>query len=175
MRRVALWAPLTIFALLVILVAVGLIRPSSRVITSKMIGKPAPTFALPPAAPGKAGLDSAVLTAGKPRLVNIFASWCVPCAAEAPVLVELKKRGVVIEGIAIRDRPDDLAAFLGRWGDPFDRIGSDTDSRVQLAFGSSGVPESFVIDGKGVIRHQHIGAIGGEDVPEILAAIEAAR
>ncbi|PZO91020.1 MAG: DsbE family thiol:disulfide interchange protein [Sphingomonas sanxanigenens] len=175
MRKVALWAPLAVFALLVLLVAFGLLRPSEHVIASKMVGKPAPAFALPPALPGKPGLDSAALTGGGPRLVNIFASWCVPCAAEAPILGELKKRGVVVEGIAIRDRPEDLAAFLARWGDPFARIGADRDSRVQMAFGSSGVPESFVVDARGVIRHQHIGAINPEDVPEILAAIEAAR
>jgi cytochrome c biogenesis protein CcmG/thiol:disulfide interchange protein DsbE len=87
----------------------------------------------------------------------------------------LKRAGVSIEGIAIRDQPDDLTAFLARYGDPYSRIGGDANSRVQLALGSSGVPESFVIDGRGVIRLQHIGDIRPEEVPSILAAVEAAR
>jgi cytochrome c biogenesis protein CcmG/thiol:disulfide interchange protein DsbE len=99
----------------------------------------------------------------------------VPCIAEAPVLMELKRRGVQIDAIAIRDRPEDVATFLARNGDPYARIGSDTASRVQLAMGSSGVPETFVIDGKGVIRYQHIGDIRPEDVPEMLEQLEKAK
>ena len=175
MRRLALWAPLALFLLLVGFVAVGLLRPSSATITSKMVGKPLPPFALPAALPGTAGLDRAALASGAPRLLNIFASWCVPCAAEAPILLELKRRGIRIDAIAIRDKPADVAAFLGRWGNPYERIGSDVDSRVQLALGSSGVPESFVIDGKGVIRAQHVGDIREEDIDAIQAAVEAAR
>ncbi|WP_414900403.1 DsbE family thiol:disulfide interchange protein [Sphingomonas flavalba] len=175
MRKVVLWAPLGLFALLVGFIVFGLVRPADHVVVSKMIGQPAPVFALPAAVPGKPGLDSAAFADGRPRLLNIFASWCLPCAAEAPVLMALKDKGVVIDAIAIRDRPDDLAAFLARWGDPFARIGADHDSRVQMAFGSSGVPESFVIDGRGIIRHQHVGPIREEDVPAILAALEGAR
>ena len=74
-------------------------------------------------------------------MVNVFASWCVPCIAEAPVLAELEARGVAIDGIAVRDKPEDVAAFLQRNGDPYDRIGADLQSNVQLALGSSGVPE----------------------------------
>jgi cytochrome c biogenesis protein CcmG, thiol:disulfide interchange protein DsbE len=90
-------------------------------------------------------------------------------------LMELKRRGVKIDAIAIRDRPEDVAAFLARNGDPYERIGSDTASRVQLAMGSSGVPETFVVDGKGVIRHQHIGDIRPENVDTILAELEKAK
>jgi len=127
-----------------------------------------------PAAPGKPGLATADL-AGKPRLLNVFASWCVPCAAESPQLLALKQAGVEIDAIAIRDRPADVADFLRRFGDPYTKIGSDPESQVQLALGSSGVPESFIIDAKGVIRHQHIGDIRPEDVTDILRRIEAAR
>lgn len=91
------------------------------------------------------------------------------------VLLDLKRRGVTIEAIAVRDREADVADFLVRNGDPFDRIGSDRDSRVQMALGSSGVPESFVIDGQGVIRYQHVGPIEPEDVATILAEMEKAR
>src|SRR3546814_3631129 len=106
--------------------------------------------------------DLAEFQKGKPRLLNIFASWCVPCAAEAPQLAVLKEAGVAIDGIAIRDSREDLDRFLARWGNPYARIGSDVDSSVQIALGSSGVPETFVIDGKGMIVYQHIGAIRKE-------------
>jgi cytochrome c biogenesis protein CcmG/thiol:disulfide interchange protein DsbE len=105
----------------------------------------------------------------------VFASWCIPCRIEAPQLEILKQRGVPIDGIAVRDRPQDLQAFLATYGDPFATIGNDVDRRVQLNLGSAGVPETFVIDGNGVIRHQHIGAINPGDIPEIMAAWEAAR
>jgi cytochrome c biogenesis protein CcmG/thiol:disulfide interchange protein DsbE len=107
--------------------------------------------------------------------VNIFASWCVPCISEVKVLQELKGRGVAIDGIAIRDRPQDIAGFLARNGDPYERIGSDPQSQLQIALGSSGVPESFVVDGKGIIRYQHIGPIEASDVPMILRKLEQAK
>ena len=75
----------------------------------------------------------------------------------------------------MRDRPEDLARFLAAYGNPFQAIGDDRDRQVQLALGSAGVPETFVVDGRGTIRHQHIGAIMAEDVPAIVAAYEAAR
>ena len=172
--RWLLWLPLALFVAIVAVVMSGLIHPASTDIRSQLVGKPMPDFALPAAIPGHPPLKRADM-AGQPRLLNIFASWCIPCAVEAPQLMALKRAGVVIEGIAVKDRPEDLAAFLGRYGDPYSRIGGDKDSRVQLALGSSGVPESFVIDAKGVIRLQHIGDIRPEEVPAILAAIEAAR
>ena len=171
----ARFIPLVVFALIVVAVAWRLATPRDDRVASKLEGQQLPAFALPPALPGKPGLASADLASGSPRLLNVFASWCVPCAAEAPVLLDLKRRGVMIDAIAIRDRPDDVAAFLARHGDPFTRIGGDAESRVQIALGSSGVPESFVIDGKGVIRAQHIGPIMEQDVAAILAALEAAR
>ena len=175
MKRLVLWLPLGIFLVFVVTVAVRLYSPSERTIRSQMVGKAVPAFTLPEAVPGRAALDSAGLKTGQPRLLNVFASWCGPCIAEAPQLMELARQGVPIDAIAIRDRPEDVAKFLAKWGDPYQRIGSDLNSSVQLALGSSGVPETFVIDGKGVIRHQHIGDIRAEHVPEILAAYEAAR
>ena len=175
MVKRARFIPLVVFAILVAAVAWRLAVPRDDRIASRLEGQPLPAFVLPPAVPGKPGLASADLAAGTPRMVNIFASWCVPCVAEAPVLMELKRRGVAIDAIAIRDKPEDVAAFLARHGDPFDRIGADASSRVQIALGSSGVPESFVVDGKGIIRAQHIGPIVPHDVAAIVAAIEAAR
>ncbi|MDB5691373.1 MAG: DsbE family thiol:disulfide interchange protein [Alphaproteobacteria bacterium] len=175
MNRLVLWLPLGLFLLFVAMVILGLRHGEDRNIPSQMIGKAMPDFALQPAVPSHAGLALADLRTGRPRLVNVFASWCLPCKAEAPQLMALKRRGIPIDGIAIRDRGEDVAAFLAQWGDPFDRIGSDPQSRVQFDLGSSGVPESYVIDGKGVIRLQHIGDIRPEEVDDIVKAYEAAR
>ena len=175
MKKLWLWLPLGLFLLFFGVVASGLIKPSSPNLKSKMVGKPLPTFSLPAAHEPQPGLGSASFAAGQPRLLNVFASWCIPCIAEAPVLMQMARQGVPIDGIAIRDRPQDVARFLAQNGNPYKRIGSDTESAVQLSIGSSGVPETFVIDGKGVIRHQHIGDIRPEDVPEILAMLKAAQ
>lgn len=174
-RRLILLAPLALLLLFIAAVAWRLARPSDNVIRSKLEGRALPAFVLPPAIPGKPGLTSADLARGQPRLVNIFASWCVPCIAEAPLLMRLKQEGVAIDGIAIRDRGEDVAGFLAEHGDAFDRIGSDSESQVQIALGSSGVPESFVVDGRGIIRAQHVGPIGEQDLPAIRQALESAR
>ena len=175
MKRLFLWLPLAVFLAFIVTVAIGLRKPPETQIRSRMIGKAMPDFALEPAVASHPPLAAADLRRGRPRLVNVFASWCVPCKAEAPQLMALKQRGVPIDGVAIRDRSEDVAKFLSDWGDPFERIGSDPASRVQFALGSSGVPETFVVDGRGVIRHQHIGDIRPENVGEILAAWEAAK
>lgn len=175
MKRASLWLPFAIFVAFFGVVAYGLIKPSDHVITSKMIGKPLPQFALQPAHEGQDGLSSASFMGGPPRLLNVFASWCIPCIAEAPVLMQLRSAGIEIDAIAIRDRPEDVARFLERNGNPYSRIGSDSVGKVQISLGSSGVPETFVIDGRGIIRHQHIGDIREDDIPEIMKALEAAK
>ncbi|AUW60206.1 DsbE family thiol:disulfide interchange protein [Sphingobium sp. SCG-1] len=139
-----------------------------------MIGKPIPQFALPAAASDRPPLSNADLATGKPRLLNIFASWCVPCAAESPQLMALKQAGAEIDAVAIRDARPDVDRFLKRWGNPYTRIGLDARSSLQIAMGSSGVPETFVIDGKGTIVHQHIGDIREEDVPLLLQKLAEA-
>jgi cytochrome c biogenesis protein CcmG, thiol:disulfide interchange protein DsbE len=173
-RRWVIWLPLALFAAFVGIVLSGLLRPAQRDVASTMIGKPLPEFKLPPAIAERPGLARAEMATGKPRLLNIFASWCIPCAVEAPQLDQLARMGIAIDGIAIRDRREDVTAFLQRNGNPFTRIGADDVSKVQLALGSSGVPETFVVDGKGVIRYQHIGEIRPEHVPMIVAKIEEA-
>ena len=172
MRR---FVPLIILVVFIAAVAWRLSHPPDTAIRSHMIGKPVPKFALAPALATKAGLTSADLASGGPRLVNIFASWCVPCITEAPLLSDLHQQGIAIDGIAIRDRPQDIAEFLTRYGDPFVRLGADRDSRAQMAFGASGVPESFVIDGKGVIRFHHLGPITAADLTSIRRAMADAR
>ena len=163
--RWTLWLPLALFLGFAGLVLFGLYRPADREVASAMIGKPLPDFALRAAVADRPGLARADLADGKPRLLNVFASWCVPCAVEAPQLAALKAEGIEIAGVAIRDRPEDVAGFLVRHGNPFARIGADDRSIVQLEIGSSGVPETFVIDGRGTIRYQHIGEIRPEHLP----------
>ncbi len=173
--RASRFLPLLILLLFVGAVAWRLAVPRDDRIASRLEGQPLPDFALAPAVPGKPGLASAGLAEGGPRLVNLFASWCLPCIVEAPALMELKRRGVKIDAIAVRDRPEDVAGFLARHGDPFERIGADRDSQVQIALGSSGVPETFVVDRRGIIRAQHIGPILAADIPMLVRALEEAR
>ena len=175
MSRAVRFAPLALLLLIIAALVWRLATPADTNVHSTLEGKPVPAFNLPQIIPGKPALSSTDLATGRPHLVNVFASWCVPCVTEVKVLQTLKERGVTVEGIAVRDRPADLTDFLARNGDPYERIGSDPQSQVQISLGSSGVPESFVVDGKGVIRYQQIGAIEPSDVPEILARMEQAR
>jgi len=174
-RSLILWIPLVGYLIFLGVASMGLNRDQQTTIQSKMIGKPVPGIELPAASSGNPALSTKEMADGKPRLLNIFASWCVPCAAEAPVLEHLAQRGVRIDGVAIRDARADVDAFLARHGDPFQRIGLDARSTLQFYLGSSGVPETFVVDGKGVIRYQHIGAIGPQDVDTILAKLREAE
>ncbi|RXZ66436.1 DsbE family thiol:disulfide interchange protein [Pelagerythrobacter rhizovicinus] len=168
------WLPLLLFAGFLGVATYQLTQPKDDLVPSAMVGKPLPEFDLRAAAEGMPGVSTADFRDGKPRLLNIWASWCLPCIAEAPQLERLKQEGAEIVGIAIRDRPEDVAAFLARHGNPYTRIGGDDLSQVQLAIGSSGVPETFVIDGRGVIRYQHIGDIRAEHVPILLEKLQEA-
>ena len=174
-RKLVLWIPLVVFALLIALAAVTLRHPADPTIRSRLVGRPMPEFALAPSQPNHPGLATADLRQGQPRLVNVFASWCIPCRVEAPELMALKQRGVPIDAVAVRDQAEDVAAFLRENGDPFARIGDDPRTRVQFALGSSGVPETFLVDGRGIIRLQHIGAIGPDEVDDIYRAWRDAK
>jgi cytochrome c biogenesis protein CcmG/thiol:disulfide interchange protein DsbE len=167
--------PVILIVWILIAFAWRLIQPSDSTVRSRLVNREVPAFALPAGVAGAPGFSSADLATGEPRLLNFFASWCVPCVAEAPILDRLKQQGVKIDGIAVRDTPGGVAAFLDRNGNPYERIGADQSSRVQLALGSSGVPETFVIDGKGVIRFQFVGPIGSADMPMILQQLEKSR
>lgn len=168
------WLPFGVFALLLVVVAVALWRPADRSVRSALVGKTLPAFALPPAVPGKPGVSRENGT-GRPRLLNVFASWCLPCIAESPQLLRLKALGVPIDGIAIHDTAPALQQFLARNGDPYTRIGSDRTGVLQLALGSSGVPETYVIDARGRIVLQHIGDIHADEVDSLAAAVRDAR
>ena len=175
MKRWTLWVPLVVFLVVVALAAWRLTGTSEMVVKSALVGKPLPEFTLPAMVEGKPGLSRADMATGKPRLLNVFASWCVPCIAEAPQLMKLKAAGAEIDAVAIKDSPEAVKAFLSRHGDPYARIGDDRDRLVQIGIGSSGVPETFVIDSRGRIASQHIGDIRAEDVPKLLKALEEAE
>ena len=144
-------------------------------VPSQMIEQPLPEFTLQPALEGMPGASRTDFVGGKPRLLNVWASWCLPCIAEAPQLERLKSQGVEIIGIAVRDRPEAVADFLTRYGNPYTRIGSDDISELMLEIGASGVPETYVIDAKGNIRYQHIGDVRAETVPVLLEKLEEVR
>jgi cytochrome c biogenesis protein CcmG/thiol:disulfide interchange protein DsbE len=122
-----------------------------RGVPSPILGKALPPFNLPAQAPGQ-GFSSADLGQGKPVLINFFASWCAPCVEEHPVLMALAKTGIPIWAIAYKDAADKAASFIQRHGDPFARIARDEKGLVAIDWGLSGVPESFLVDGKGIVR-----------------------
>lgn len=128
-----------------------------RGVPSMLIGRKIPPFSLP----GDPGFADADL-AGRPILVNFFASWCVPCIEEAPVLMALKQAGVPIYGIAYKDKPAATAAFLAERGNPYARIGRDDPGRVAIDWGVTGVPESYLIDRDGVARWRYVGPLPAE-------------
>ncbi len=169
-----LWVPLLVFVGFVALAGTMLAKPKDEFVESRMVGQELPYFALRPAVANRPGVASGDFKSGRPRLLNVFASWCLPCIAEAEQLERLAAQGVQIDGIAIRDRPEDVADFLHRHGNPYRAIGADDLSEVQLALGSSGVPETFVIDGNGRIAYQHIGDIRAEHVPLLLSKLAEA-
>uniref|UniRef100_UPI0035CA90F9 redoxin family protein n=1 Tax=uncultured Sphingomonas sp. TaxID=158754 RepID=UPI0035CA90F9 len=175
MTRWRIWLPFGCVAALFAVIGWGLYRPADRAIHSALVGQPLPQFRLPPIIPGKPGLATAAFATGKPRLLNVFASWCIPCIAEAPQLLQLKAAGVEIDAVAIRDTPGDITDFLARNGDPYAAIGDDKTSSVQLALGSSGVPETFVIGGDGRIVQQHIGDIRADEVAGLIETVRNTR
>lgn len=158
-RPLAFAVPAVAFVAVAALLGFGLGNDPSE-IPSVLIGEPLPAFAL--AAPdGQAqGFATADLAAGEISVVNVFASWCVPCRAEHPLLTAIAaEEGVALYGIAYKDEPADTRRFLDELGDPYRRIGADRDGRVAIDLGITGVPETFFVGPDGAIRYKHIGPI----------------
>lgn len=155
--------PLAVFAMVAGYFVVGLHR-NPEDIPSALIGKPAPEFSLP----GLDGVAPGFTTAdlkGRVTVVNVFASWCVPCRAEHPYMMRFAREdGMRILGINYRDKPADAKAWLDRLGNPYARIGVDRDARVSINWGVYGVPETFVVDADGIIRFKQVGPITTPDL-----------
>ena len=175
--RIALaLTPLVALVAIVALFALNLNRDPSLV-ASVLINKPVPQFTLPAVAGlPQPGCDTKALS-GEVTVVNVFASWCIPCRDEHPVLEALKQQtGVRLFGINNKDQPDQAAAFLAQLGNPYDAIGADSDNRVSIDWGVYGVPETFVVDKHGVIRFKHTGPLSLDDIDkELVPAIARAQ
>lgn len=157
--------PLGLFIALVVFLGVGL-RLNPREIPSPFIDKPAPAFKLTQLhAPDQTISPQDML--GKVWLLNVFASWCVSCRVEHPVLMDLARQGVVpIVGLNYKDKRDAGIGWLRQYGNPYTVSAFDSDGRVGIDYGVYGVPETFVIDKLGVIRMKHIGPVSPESVNE---------
>jgi cytochrome c biogenesis protein CcmG/thiol:disulfide interchange protein DsbE len=163
MRRIAVILPVLLLALLVGVMA-ALLTDTERNndpsrLPSPLVGKPAPAIALPGI---DGGLENGFSTAdllGRASVVNVFASWCVPCLAEHPLITRLADDGVPVFGINHRDRAEDARAWLARHGNPYTAVGFDADARTSLEWGVTGVPETFIIDRNGTIAFKHTGPL----------------
>lgn len=177
MSRIALLVlPLVALVALIAVFALNINRDPSLV-RSVLIDKPAPQFALP----AVEGLDVPGFDAGSLKgqvtVVNVFASWCIPCRDEHPLLTALKAdAGIALYGINQKDAPENARAFLSELGNPYDAVGADANGRVSIDWGVYGVPETFVVDANGIIVFKHVGPISPQSLErELLPAIEKAK
>lgn len=182
-RRGWAMAPLIIFAVIAALFAFALTAGDPSKLPSALIGKPVPATEFPPLEEltdnGKPvpGFGAADLIQGKVSVVNFWASWCVPCVEEHPLLIELRQRtGVDLYGVNHKDQPTNGRRFLGRYGNPYTAVGTDRTGRAAIEWGVYGMPETFVINGRGEIAYKHVGPISKESLErQLLPAIAAAR
>jgi cytochrome c biogenesis protein CcmG/thiol:disulfide interchange protein DsbE len=158
MRKV--WLPLAFIALIGLLAA-GL-RLNPREVPSPLVGKPAPHFELPRLdQPGRTFTQKDML--GKVWILNVWASWCPPCLVEHPVITDIAKSGLApVIGLNYKDAREDAVPWLARNGDPYQLSVHDAAGRIAIDYGVYGVPETYVIDRKGVIRYKHIGPLTPE-------------
>lgn len=176
-------APLIIFAGMAIFFALALRTGDPSRLPSALIGKPAPAVTVEPLegliADGRPvpGITPQSLPKGTPYVVNFWASWCVPCVAEHPMLVELGKRtGVPLVGVNYKDQAANARRFLSRYGNPFAAVGADKNGRAAIEWGVYGMPETFIVDAKGRIAYKHVGPITEESLERaILPALARAK
>jgi cytochrome c biogenesis protein CcmG/thiol:disulfide interchange protein DsbE len=159
--------PIIVFVVLALVLSWALNR-DPRTIPLALTGLPVPQFTLPPVKGRAFGLSSADLMGGI-SLVNVFASWCVECRAEHPLLLRLKADAIVpIHGLNYKDLPDEAARWLNTFGDPYTRTGADLNGRVAIDWGVYGVPETFVTTKDGRIAHKQIGPISPEAMEDTI-------
>ncbi|OSQ44384.1 DsbE family thiol:disulfide interchange protein [Thalassospira alkalitolerans] len=161
--------PLVLFAALagVFLMNIG---KDSSVVPSALIDKPAPDFQLPPLPGRDKGLSRADISKGNVSVLNVFASWCIPCRAEHPLIKRMaREANVPVYGLNYKEKdPQDGVNWLGELGDPYSAVGMDLSGRTGIDFGVYGVPETFIIDGTGQIRYKHVGPVTNEVLEEVL-------
>jgi cytochrome c biogenesis protein CcmG/thiol:disulfide interchange protein DsbE len=158
MRPIA-YIPPIMFAVIAVALFLGLLILKPKEIPSALIGQPAPTFDLPSVDSTLHGLSNTDLI-GLVSIVNVFASWCVPCRVEHPLWVEVGEAGdVPVFGLNYKDYQENASKWLADFGDPYTAIGADLDGRVGVDLGVIGVPETFVVDAQGLIQLKHIGPI----------------
>jgi cytochrome c biogenesis protein CcmG/thiol:disulfide interchange protein DsbE len=157
--------PFVLFVVLAVFLYIGLgLNPHE--VPSPLINKPAPAFNLPQLHDPAKRLSSQDMK-GQVWLLNVWASWCVSCREEHPVLMDLARRNIVpIYGLDYKDKNEDGEAWLRNGGDPYTLIASDTEGRVGIDYGVYGVPETYVIDKQGVIRYKQIGAVTHQSLQE---------
>ena len=177
MKRWITILPVAAFALLAFFLFRSLWSPSPNVIPSALLNKPVPRLVLPPLDARSAAFTPADLASGHVSVVNVFASWCAPCRIEAPQLAILSRvPGIALYGLVQKDKPEAARAFLDEVGDPFDKIAQDADGRASIEWGVYGVPETYVVDGKGIIRLKYIGQLTEKVLAEqLVPAIKAAQ
>lgn len=182
-RRRILIVPGLVVAALTGLFYFALKKGDPSKIPSALIGKPVPqvTF-IPVEGLVEAGnpvpaFDPKTLAGGTPTVVNFWASWCLPCVDEHPLLIELAKRtGVTIVGVNYKDQPVNARRFLSRYGNPFKAVGADPAGSGAIEWGVYGMPETFVVDGRGIIVYKHVGPISPEALEKrMIPAVEAAK
>jgi len=146
-------------------------------VPSALLDKPAPRIAMPALDATTQGFGPAQLAAGHVTVMNVFASWCVPCRVEAPMLDKLARRqGFELYGLVQKDTPDKIHAFLDMYGNPFRRIALDADGRASMEWGVYGVPETYVVDGKGIVRFKYVGPLDDAALErQLLPAIRRAQ
>lgn len=156
--------PLAVFLVMAAYFAVGLTK-DPKIIPSALIDKPVPTFKLPPIAGGRGNGFTSDDLKGDVTVVNVFASWCIPCRAEHPLVTELAEMKIArVYGLNYKDNPADALRWLKALGDSYYAIGADVDGRVGIDWGVYGVPETFIVDRNGKIRHKQVGPM----TPDIL-------
>lgn len=177
MKRLFFVVPVVIFVGLAWLLYVGLFQGPPSALPSPLIGKTAPDIALPPLDAQATGFNRAELQQGRPTIINFWASWCAPCRIEHPTLTALAAReGVALYGVDYKDRPEDARSFLSELGNPFGKINQDREGRVAIDWGVTGVPETFVVDGQGIIRVHFAGPLNQEILQRlILPALAKAK
>jgi cytochrome c biogenesis protein CcmG/thiol:disulfide interchange protein DsbE len=167
--------PLAALAALALLFGLFALKHDPRVQPHALVGKPLPEITLPGLDDGRPVSLRQASSTGAPVLVNVFASWCAPCELEAPVLMQLKARGVKLIGVAYKDAPDNTKAFLGRVGDPYAQRLVDRDGRAGIELGVTGVPETYLVDAQGVILAKYAAPLSQADADTLMARIQSRR